>query len=100
VAYRITDGGICKNADIMANVQVLRGGERLFGYRRKRFRENLERQYERRGLRRYMPDARNGWSIRLVTSRGIWGMTNFLLRGREGTQAEISIVATRLTLYG
>jgi hypothetical protein len=104
VAYRINDAGICKQCSNFGECTNARRGRKIVRLLQEEVREKLERQYEqsqevykRRKSRVEHPFGHIKRNL---------GMTNFLLRGREGVQAELSIAATcfniarMITLFG
>ncbi len=98
IAYRITDAATCSACTHNGECANSQRGRKIVRLSQEEVQENLERQYEQ-------PESQEIYA-RLKTlvehpfghiKRNL-GMTNFLLRGREGAQAEISIAATCFNL--
>ena len=94
VAYRITDADICKKCRHHGECTKSRSGRKIVRLLQEEVKEKLERQYEQ-------PESQGVYARRKTRVEHPFGhikrnlgITNFLLRGREGVQAEISIAAT------
>ena len=94
VAYRITDADICKKCRHHGECTKSRSGRKIVRLLQEEVKEKLERQYEQ-------PESQVIYARRKTRVEHPFGhikrnlgITNFLLRGREGVQAEISIAAT------
>ncbi len=106
VAYQIRDAKICKECKNYGKCTDAQNGRKVVRLLREEVREKLELQYER-------PESQDIYKRRKARVEHPFGhikrnlgITNFLLRGREGVQAELSIAATcfniarMITLFG
>ncbi len=106
VAYQITDAKICKECRNYGECTNAQSGRKIVRLLREEVREKLERQYERPELQDIYKRRKGRIEHTFGHIKKNLGMTNFLLRGREGAQAELSIAATcfnivrMMTLFG
>lgn len=94
LAYRITDAAVCKGCRHFGKCTNSLSGRKIVRLIQEEVKEKLELQYEQ-------PESREIYRRRKARIEHSFGhikrnlgMTNLLLRGREGAQAEISIAAT------
>lgn len=106
VAYRISNAALCKECRHYGECTDSKSGRKIVRLIQEEVKEKLERQYEQ-------PESQEIYARRKTRVEHPFGhikrnlgITNFLLRGREGAQAEISIAATcfnivrMITLFG
>lgn len=98
MAYRISDADICKKCRHYGQCTDSQSGRKIVRLVQEEVKERLERQYEE-------PESQQIYARRKARVEHPFGhikrnlgITNFLLRGREGAQAEISIAATCFNL--
>ncbi|MHC4182313.1 MAG: transposase [Planctomycetota bacterium] len=102
IAYRINDANICKQCSC-TNAQ---SGRKIVRLLQEEVRETLERQYEQSESQEVYKRRKSCVEHPFGHIKRNLGITNFLLRGREGVQAELSIAATcfniarMITLFG
>ncbi len=94
LAYRITDAGICKQCKHTGECTNSRTGRKIVRLSLEDVKERLERQYEQPASGEIYARRKARVEHPFGHIKRNLGMTNFLLRGREGAQAEISIAAT------
>lgn len=106
VAYRIADASICKQCRHYGECTNSKSGRKIVRLVQEEVKERLERQYEQPGSQEIYARRKARVEHPFGHIKRNLGMTNFLLRGREGAQAEISIAATcfniarMITLFG
>ena len=106
LAYRIPDADICKKCRHYGECTNSQSGRKIVRLLQEEIKEKLERYYEQ-------PESQEIYTRRKARVEHPFGhikrnlgITNFLLRGRESAQAEISIGATcfniarMITLFG
>ncbi|MBM2835634.1 MAG: Transposase domain protein [Candidatus Brocadiaceae bacterium] len=106
MAYRIPDADICKKCRHYGECTNSQSGRKIVRLLQEEIKEKLERHYEQ-------PESQEIYARRKARVEHPFGhikrnlgITNFLLRGRESAQAEISIGATcfniarMITLFG
>ncbi len=88
-AYRISDAALCKECRHFGECTDSKSGRKIVRLIQEEVKEKLERQYEQ-------PESQEIYARRKARVEHPFGhikrnlgMTNFLLRGREGVQAEI-----------
>jgi transposase len=106
IAYRINDAGICKQCNNFGECTNAQSGRKIVRLLQEEVRERLERQYEQSKSQEVYKRRKSRVEHPFGHIKRNLGMTNFLLRGREGVQAELSIAATcfniarMITLFG
>ncbi|MCP4252633.1 MAG: IS1182 family transposase [Candidatus Scalindua sp.] len=106
MAYRINDADICKQCSNFGECTNARRGRKIVRLLQEEFREKLERQYEHPESQEIYKRRKSRVEHPFGHIKRNLGMTNFLLRGKEGVQAELSIAATcfniarMITLFG
>ena len=94
IVYRITDAGICKQCKHYGECTDSRRGRKIIRLSQEEVKEKLERQYEQPKSQEIYARRKTRVEHPFGHIKRNLGITNFLLRGREGVQAEISIAAT------
>jgi transposase len=106
IAYRINDADICKQCINYDECTNARSGRKIVRLLQEEVREKLERQYEQSESQEIYKRRKSRVEHPFGHIKRNLGITNFLLRGREGVQAELSIAATcfniarMITLFG
>ena len=106
IAYRINDANICKQCSNYDECTNARSGRKIVRLLQEEVREKLERQYEQSESQEVYKRRKSRVEHPFGHIKRNLGITNFLLRGREGVQAELSIAATcfniarMITLFG
>jgi len=106
IAYRINDADICKGCSNFGECTNAQRGRKIVRLLQEEVREKLERQYEHPELQEIYKRRKSRVEHPFGHIKRNLGMTNFLLRGKEGVQAELSIAATcfniarMITLFG
>ncbi len=106
IAYRVKGANVCKQCKSYGECTKAQKGRKIVRLLLEEVKEKLERQYEE-------PESQEIYKRRKMRVEHPFGhikrnlgMTNFLLRGREGVQVELSIAATcfniarMITLFG
>ena len=96
IAYRITDAVVCKQCKQHGQCTNSQRGRKIVRLLQEEVKEKLARHYEQ-------PESKEIYARRKARVEHPFGhrkrnpgMTNFLLRGREGVQAEMSSAAPLL----
>ncbi len=106
IGYRITDAGICRQCRNFGECTSARSGRKIVRLLQEEVRENLERQYAQPESQKIYKRRKSRVEHPFGHIKRNLGITNFLLRGREGVKAELSIAATcfniarMITLFG
>ena len=106
VAYQIRDASICKQCSNFGECTKSKNGRKVVRLLREEVREKLELQYEQPESQDIYKRRKDRVEHPFGHIKRNLGITNFLLRGREGVQAELSIAATcfniarMITLFG
>ncbi len=106
IAYRINDANICKQCSNFCECTNAQSGRKVVRLLQEEVKEKLERQYEQPESQDIYKRRKSRVEHPFGHIKRNLGMTNFLLRGREGVQAELSIAATcfniarMITLFG
>ncbi len=106
IAYRINDANICKQCNNFGECTNARSGRKIVRLLQEEVREKLERQYEQSESQEVYKRRKSRVEHPFGHIKRNLGITNFLLRGKEGVQAELSIAATcfniarMITLFG
>jgi len=106
IAYRINDADICKQCSNFCECTNAQSGRKVVRLLQEEVKEKLERQYEQPESQDIYKRRKSRVEHPFGHIKRNLGMTNFLLRGREGVQAELSIAATcfniarMITLFG
>ena len=106
IAYRINDANICKQCSNFVECTNARSGRKIVRLLQEEVREKLERQYEQSKSQEVYKRRKSRVEHPFGHIKRNLGMMNFLLRGKEGVQAELSIAATcfniarMITLFG
>ena len=106
IAYQIRDANNCRQCSNFGECTNSLSGRKIVRLLQEEVREKLERQYEHPELQEIYKRRKSRVEHPFGHIRRNLGMTNFLLRGREGVQAELSIAATcfniarMITLFG
>lgn len=94
IAYRIKDADICRQCRHYKECTDSKKGRKIVRLALEEVKERLERQYEQ-------PESQEIYKRRMARVEHPFGhikrnlgITNFLLQGREGVQAEVSVAAT------
>lgn len=106
LVYRIKDANLCRQCEHFGICTDARQGRKIYRLAREELKEKIERQFNE-------PESQEIYSRRKTRAEHPFGhikhnlgIRNFLLRGREGAKAEISIGATcfniarMITLFG
>jgi transposase len=94
IAYRIKDTTICKQCRNYGECTKAQKGRKVVRLLLEEVKEKLEGQYEQPESQEIYKRRKSRVEHPFGHIKKNLGMTNFLLRGREGVQAELSIVAT------
>jgi transposase len=106
IAYRINDANVCKQCSNFCECTNAQSGRKVVRLLQEEVKEKLERQYEQPESQDIYKRRKSRVEHPFGHIKRNLGMTNFLLRGREGVQAELSIAATcfniarMITLFG
>ena len=106
IAYRINDADICKQCSNFCECTNAQSGRKVVRLLQEEVKEKLERQYEQPESQDIYKRRKSRVEHPFGHIKRNLGMTNFLLRGREGVQAELSIaaacfnIARMITLFG
>ena len=106
IAYRVKDATICKECRKYGECTEAQKGRKVVRLLLEEVKEKLERQYEQSESQEIYKRRKSRVEHPFGHIKRNLGMTNFLLRGREGVQAELSIAATcfnivrMITLFG
>lgn len=106
LAYRITDGSICRKCKNYGICTQAKKGRKIVRLEKEEVKERLEQEYEQDGSQGIYARRKEKVEHPFGHIKQNLQMKNFLLRGREGVQAETSIVATcfniarMLTIFG
>ena len=106
IAYRINDANICKQCSNFCECTNAQSGRKVVRLLQEEVKEKLERQYEQSESQDIYKRRKSRVEHPFGHIKRNLGITNFLLRGREGVQAELSIAATcfniarMITLFG
>ncbi len=106
IAYRVKNANICRECEKYGECTKARKGRKVVRLLLEEVREKLERQYEQPESQEIYKRRKSRVEHPFGHIKRNLGMTNFLLRGREGAQAELSIAATcfnivrMITLFG
>ncbi len=94
IAYQIRDAKVCKGCRNYGKCTNAQSGRKIVRLLREEVREKLERQYEQSKSQEVYKRRKSRVEHPFGHIKRNLGMTNFLLRGKEGVQAELSIAAT------
>jgi len=106
IGYRIKTAAICKECRNYGECTKAQKGRKVVRLLLEEVKEKLEEQYDQAESQEIFKRRKTRVEHPFGHIKNNLGMTNFLLRGREGTQAEISIAATcfnivrMITLFG
>jgi transposase len=94
VAYRISDANICKKCRHYGECTNSQRGRKIVRLLQEEVKEKLERYYEQPESQKIYAKRKARVEHPFGHIKRNLGITNFLLRGREGAQAEVSLAAT------
>jgi transposase len=106
IAYRVKDATTCNECRNYGECTKAQKGRKVVRLLLEDVKEKLERQYEQPESQEIYKRRKSRVEHPFGHIKRNLGMTNFLLRGREGVQAELSIAATcfnivrMITLFG
>lgn len=106
IAYQMGDANNCRQCSNFGECTNSKNGRKIVRLLREDVREKLEQQYERSESQEVYKRRKSRVEHPFGHIKRNLGMTHFLLRGREGVQAELSIAATcfniarMITLFG
>ncbi len=106
IAYVISDAGICRQCSNFGECTKSRNGRKVVRLLQEEVKEKLEQQYEQQDSQEIYKRRKARVEHPFGHIKRNLGITNFLLRGKEGVQAELSIAATSfnivrmVTLFG
>ena len=104
--YRITDPKICKQCEHYGVCTKAKKGRKIVRLSNEEVREKLEQQYEQAESQEIYARRKSKVEHPFGHIKQNLGLKNFLLRGRDGVQAEIAIAATcfniarMITIFG
>lgn len=94
IAYRIPDAVVCKKCKQYGQCTDFPRGRKIVRLSQEEVKEKLERQYEHPESQEIYKKRKARVEHPFGHIRRNLGMTSFLVRGREGARAEISVAAT------
>jgi transposase len=106
LGYRISDANICKRCNHYGSCTGAKMGRKIVRLANEEVKERLERQYEQVESQQIYARRKARVEHPFGHIKRNLGITSFLLRGRLGAQAEISIAATcfnivrMITIFG
>jgi hypothetical protein len=106
LAYLITDANICKQCSQYGICTKAKCGRKIFRLEKEELKEQFEQEYEQASSQAIYVRRKARVEHPFGHIKHNLGLKNFLLRGREGAQAEFSITATcfniarMITMFG